>query len=444
MKTDNNSINRGFFPRQIAYLYENTRVALISNVLLATVTAWFLWTLDVHTSQYLPAWLASIYFVVLIRMLTTYFYRKSSKDPNALLFYYIVFIISVVITGLLWGMTPWVFASAEQPEIALILVFIIGGLTSGATATMSVLSKVYFSYMLSIVIPSTIWFYLQEGDLYFVIALMLSFSIAGFITASLTYKKTLLHSFELTERVLKQKLQVEKASKAKSIFLSNMSHELRTPLNAILGFSQIMRMDKDNLSSEHRKNVTEISNAGDYLLCLIDDLLEISEIDTKNIKLNIEDFDVSVIINECLKLIKATSALKLNIIFKYNENDCAGINVLIDQRRVKQVLLNLLSNACKYNKQNGTVTINCAVVGDYGRISITDTGIGIPLDKQAQLFTSYDRLGMEQTTIQGTGLGLVISQQLLSLMNAKIDFESEEDKGSRFWIDLPLSKNNTD
>ena len=438
-----NKNNLRFFPRQVAYLYGNTSVALVSNALLAIIVVWFLFQLDAHDSDYLWIWLVAIYLVILARILTTYFYKHKhkNKEPDVLFFYYVIFIINVVITGLLWGITPWLFASAEQPEIALILVFVVGGLASGATATMSVLPKVYLFYLLSTLAPIITWFFIQDGTLYFVIALMLSFSIVGFITASLTYNKILIHSFELTEKVLKQKHQVEEASNAKSTFLSRMSHELRTPLNAIIGFSQLITMDADAPNKTTHQHAKEITNAGEYLLSLINDLLEISAIEANKIELNIMGIDVKKIINECLLLIRATSVLELNVTIEYEKNNCVDMNVRVDPLRVKQILLNILSNACKYNRQDGTVTINCEIIdGSYGRVSISDTGLGISKEKQADIFTAYDRLGQEQTGIQGTGLGLIISRQLLHVMGGKMGFKSEQNQGSCFWIDLPLAK----
>jgi len=436
-----NKNNLRFFPRQVEYLYDNTKVALISNTLVSVITVWFIFELDGVAHDQLLIWLAAIFLIVLVRTLTTYFYKHRTSKSNVLFFYYVVFTINVVITGLLWGITPWLFASADQPEIAIILVFVVGGLASGATATMSVLPKVYFLYLLSTLVPIIIWFFVQGGNLYFVIALVLSFSIIGFITASLTYNKILIHSFELTEKVLKQKLQVIEASNAKSTFLSSMSHELRTPLNAIIGFSQLIIMNADKLNEEMVRNANEITNAGEYLLSLINDLLEISTIEANKVDLNLIDVDIKKIIDECLLLINATLVGKLNITIEYDNNNCVDMNVKADPLRVKQILLNILSNACKYNKQDGAVTINCEIIdGSYGRVSITDTGLGIPREKQANMFIAYDRLGQAQTGIQGTGLGLIISRQLLHAMGGKIGFKSKPGQGSCFWVDLPLVK----
>jgi CheY-like chemotaxis protein len=234
------------------------------------------------------------------------------------------------------------------------------------------------------------------------------------------------------------KEEAEKASNAKSEFLSSMSHELRTPLNAILGFGQLLELDAKD--EDKKKYVREIICAGDHLLHLINDILDLSAIESGKLLLLVEDVSLKDIFMECLSLMMPLAEKRnIQIITPYTQ--CISCHVQADYMRLKQVLLNLISNAVKYNREGGSISINCKTYSDNKvRLIVTDTGIGMSDSQLQQLFQKFNRVGAEQTDVEGTGIGLVITERLVELMGGAIGVESQKGKGTSFWIELNKSE----
>jgi len=234
--------------------------------------------------------------------------------------------------------------------------------------------------------------------------------------------------------------EAKKANQAKSKFLSSMSHELRTPLNAILGFSQLLDNDlKTPLTSEQKEKIGYVMTAGNHLLSLINDVLSLSAIEADQANFSIETVNLTDAINESIILVDSLAKknrIKINVLTK-ESNLC----VSADYVRLKQILLNLLSNAIKYNRPEGTVNIGWFLTHNNTiRMSISDTGIGIPVKNKDKVFDAFNRLGRENSGIEGTGVGLMVTKSLIESMQGKIDFESVENKGSTFWFELPVTE----
>ena len=235
----------------------------------------------------------------------------------------------------------------------------------------------------------------------------------------------------------------EKANMAKSEFLSSMSHELRTPMNAILGFAQLIELDqKDTPDDLILSNIREILDAGHHLLELINEVLDLARIESGELKMKIEEIEVRGIINKCLTLTQPLT--KINNVTLIDESEhCEQHFVNADYTRFKQVLINLISNAIKYNHENGKVIIRCNMdESDFLRFDIIDTGIGLTKNEIEKLFTPFERLGAENSGIDGTGIGLVITKQIVEHMKGSIGVDSKKSEGSRFWFSLPCSHSN--
>jgi PAS domain S-box-containing protein len=240
----------------------------------------------------------------------------------------------------------------------------------------------------------------------------------------------------LTVALRRSKEEAEKANRAKSEFLSRMSHELRTPLNAILGFAQLLEMSA--LDRDKREAVAQILKAGQHLLGLINEVLEISRIEAGRLSISPEAVLISSAVQETLDLL-APMAARRNITVRDEVATSRRRHVLADQQRLKQVLLNVTTNAIKYNCDAGTVTISCEEAeGGRLRVKVRDDGPGIKAEDRAKLFTPFERLGAEQTGVEGTGLGLALSKRLIEAMGGTIGVENNPTRGSTFWMELPL------
>lgn len=235
------------------------------------------------------------------------------------------------------------------------------------------------------------------------------------------------------------KANAEKANSAKSDFLSSMSHELRTPLNAVLGFAQLMESETPSPTPAQKLSIEQILQAGWYLLRLINEILDLSMIESGKVTISQESMCLNDIFQDCqLMMEPQASKRRIQMTFPGTEN---LFYVYADRTRVKQVLINLLSNAIKYNRDDGAVIVQCQMNGENRiRVSVRDTGAGLAENQLGKLFQPFNRLGKESGPEEGTGIGLVVTKQLVELMGGTIGVESMEDVGSTFWFELIASK----
>jgi len=229
--------------------------------------------------------------------------------------------------------------------------------------------------------------------------------------------------------------EARSANYAKSAFLSSMSHELRTPLNAILGFAQILSSDRlPSTLAQKKEFAGHILKSGRHLLTLINEILDLAKVESGTVSLSLEPVGLDAILQECRDMIAPLASQRgIGMAFP----DACPLNVLADRTRLKQILLNLLSNALKYNREQGQVAIDCAPqAGGRVRISVRDTGVGLDAEQLALLFQPFNRLGQEGGTEEGSGIGLVVTKRLVELMDGSIGVASAPGEGSTFWIEL--------
>ncbi len=242
------------------------------------------------------------------------------------------------------------------------------------------------------------------------------------------------------EEASKARIEAEEANRAKSEFLSRMSHELRTPMNSILGFGQLLEMGK--LDGPQKRGVKHIMQSGRHLLNLINEVLDISRIEAGRLELSIEPVSLENVIYEMIDLVQPqVEKNNLNLTFVVTES--SRLCVKVDRQRFKQIILNIVNNAVKYNRKGGSVTIETEKVNQRGqtaiRILVRDTGLGIAEEDIDKLFTPFERIGAEKTSTEGTGLGLAVVKKLTEAMAGNVGLTSKEGEGSTFWVEFPLA-----
>ncbi|MBK1733746.1 hypothetical protein CKO15_00295 [Halorhodospira abdelmalekii] len=243
---------------------------------------------------------------------------------------------------------------------------------------------------------------------------------------------------------LKQaKEEAARANRAKSEFLAGISHELRTPLNAVLGFAQVLEQEvAAGASTTQVQYVEQILKGGRNLLELIDELLGLARIESGRIELTEQRFSIVPLLEEGAELVRGLAAAHgVTVTLESDESAAVQLTVCADRSRILQAVLNLITNAVKYNRRGGWVQLEARSIGGvWVRVSVSDSGIGIPVPRQRELFHPFSRLGRETSGIEGTGIGLVAARRLVEQMGGQISFSSEEGVGSVFWIDIPQAE----
>ena len=291
------------------------------------------------------------------------------------------------------------------------------------------------SYAFELQKPLEVEYQVSDQFYSFVISKVQNKDYANIYAQNITEKK------KIEEALLSAKNEAENANQAKSNFLAKMSHELRTPLNAILGFSQILKMNSENnLTPVQTGNVDHILSAGNHLLNLINEVLDLAKVESGNVTLNFQPINVVNLI-EGMESIFRSIANEYGIRLSLVLDPSLMLTARADKTRLKQILLNLVSNAIKYNHKDGSVTVACKPLNrERLQIDIIDTGFGISVEDQSKLFEPFNRLQNENSEVEGTGIGLTVTKELVELMGGSIGLVSQLGEGSHFYIQLPVAE----
>lgn len=385
-------------------------------------------------------WFFGMTALSMIRGWDTYMYQRASAEKKRSPTWEGRFLAGTAMAGFWWGSLAW-FAYTPVNEYQALTVVVIIGVASGALSTLSYRWQTTAFFL----IPELSLLEIHVLTLGNEFSELISYLIACFILFTLLTSKRIYDNTSANIRLrieadireqalLKAKDDAERANQAKSEFLSHMSHELRTPLNAIIGFAQLLEYDSQ-LDSRQRNQIQEIGQAGSHLLNLVNRVLDLSSIEEGSQNLTITSVPVNALLTECLSL---THSLAEKQLVSVNAEQTRQIYAWADYTGLKQILLNLISNAIKYNRAGGSVIIRCEDKRDDTiLIEVSDTGIGLSDEHIAYIFEPFNRLPSDTTKIEGTGIGLTITRDLIKHMGGKLGVESKTGVGSRFWIVLP-------
>ena len=439
---DEQNIEAQVAAEQVKLLYKALPASVAANFVAGILAVAIQWSAISHTV--LLWWLFCFESIIVLRGILYWKYSKQ-KQIDDYRWWRTAFVSAAAVTGGAWGVAGIVMFPSGDELHQVTLIFILLGLSAGAVSSHSYHKTSPYAFVLVTLTPVFFRFIYEGTNLGYMMSAVAMLSVAYLLASAKRGSEVTTENirlrFEAVEKeheVEESRKQAEQANRAKDDFLSSMSHELRTPMNAILGFSQILEMKMDE-GETNRKFAKEITAAGNHLLTLINELLELSTIAAGKIELDIQDEHINPVIKECISLMTPL-ADERGITMAYNDNGDSDFLVEIDSMKFKQSLLNLISNATKYNGAEGSVTIETQMVeNNFLRVSVTDTGGGLDEEQQKLLFNPFERINAHKSDIEGTGIGLVITKRIIELMGGSIGVKSTEGLGSSFWLDVKLS-----
>ena len=441
---DDSGLAETIFHEKVDALYKALDSSVFANIVIASVMTLVLWRIS--DSMILIIWLVYMISINLARLVLSKLYEQNDNTRSNILFWERAFYILLVFTALGWScVSIWLLPDNES-VYHYFPALILTGISAGAVNTLSFSMKCIVTYLTLVLLPLFI------VELH--IGTFISYSVSGLILVLAIFalsnarqlNNTITENIKLnyeskkyTENLIESRNEAIEANSEKTSFVSMISHELRTPLNAIMGFGQLLKFSDDpELNKEQKENVDGIIHSGRHLLSLIEELLDLSKIESHKLKVDIEDVSLIYLLVDCVSLLNpVASEYDIDIINNVDVNNMYMVKA--DTKRLKQVLINLISNAIKYNHEHGKVTIEVNDIDNKKvRVSVSDTGDGLTKEQCDGLFVPFKRYNNRR---EGIGLGLYITHNLVKLMQGKIGVESKVGKGSTFWFEIPTAIN---
>lgn len=423
-------------------LYRALPPSITANIIIATVMALVLW--PVIEQSTLLVWFSISVAINIGRFILYKYYTQNENKSKRTEFWDKAFYSLLVLTGLSWSSVSLWLLPDDQSIHHYFPILILIGISAGAVTSLSYSLKCILTFLMLIILPLFIievsHSTLISNSVAGLSLVFVFFSVNGAIRMNKTAVENITLNYEskkYTDNLIESRNAAMAANSAKTNFISLISHELRTPLNAILGFSQLLKMSEEpELNQEQNDNVDGIIDSGKHLVSLIEELLDLSKIESHKMDVTIDDVSLTYVLSESLALLMPVAAeYNIDIVNKV-DHDTVHL-VKADAKRLKQIFINLISNAIKYNHYNGKVTIDVsAVSSEKIKISISDTGNGLTEIQINELFKPFQRY---DTKRDGIGLGLYITHHLIGLMQGEIGVESEMGKGSTFWFKLAMA-----
>jgi signal transduction histidine kinase len=439
MNISGSAVTKAIVAEQVRLLYEGALGSILSSAVLATLLVFL--QRDVIGPQSVMLWTALFAVTLAGRVVLVLFHSRAAvggESISDLVSWLVRYRVGAVAAALVWGLASILLFPTQDLAHQTFLAFTLAGLAAGAMVSLAADPIAAPVFLLAVLAPLAVRLLSEGQGIPLAMGTMVMLYCSFLTVTARRICRDIVQRKQAEKALDDARHQAEAANRAKSVFLSSMSHELRTPLNAILGFGQLLELE-DTLDAQQLDYVGEIMCAGRHLLELINGVLDLSKIESGKIELSFEAVDCGALAHDCLPLVSGL-ATKQGITI---ESDELGRLVLWgDRARLKQVLLNLMTNAIKYNRPNGKVWLHPMADAKEGRkrLAVSDTGFGIAADKLPMLFQPFSRLGAENGIIEGTGIGLVICQRIVEMMGGSIGVESELGRGSTFWIEMPPSE----
>lgn len=438
-------LERQVLAEQVQQLYKAFPASILANFVASLLILGIQWTAVIDDGLgrgWMISWFVVSMLVVFYRAILYLMYRKTTLIQNYDSWGN-AFIAGAALNGLLWGAAGIILFPGGNELYQVTLVFCLLGMSAGSVSSHSFISAAPYSFVVLTLSPVFIRFLFEGTNLAFLLAAVMVLCMIYLLAAATRNSESnannirqRLTAIEKEREVERSRREAERANQAKSDFLSSMSHELRTPLNAIVGFGQLL--EESDLAEQDRESVKHILRAGRHLTDMINDILDISRIESGNYGFSPEPVRLKKLLDDAWALVRPL-AEERSIKLRDEISEKCNRYIFVDLQRFKQVILNILSNAIKYNRVAGHIRLYCeAREQDRIRISIEDSGCGIAEEDHLLVFEPFERLNADRMNIEGTGIGLALCRTLIHAMHGRIGLQSTPDHGSTFWVEFPV------